>query len=151
VYKTLSAYKFSKRRSSFIEVKKNGRVGAIDFFGNIIIETENDWINRESSSYKYLLKRGIKFYFSPSNENDIFKNGVDTAYFFKNVQHQEDHGVIIFKIGKKYGLHRPNLQFTEALFDDIYEIHGDFLLVEIDRKLGLYDIKRKSLHIKSRI
>ncbi len=60
------------------------------------------------------------------------------------VQHQEDHGVIIFKIGKKYGLHRPNLQFTEALFDDIYEIHGDFLLVEIDRKLGLYDIKKKA-------
>ena len=137
VYKTLSAYKFSKRRSSFIEVKKNGRVGAIDFFGNIIIETENDWINRESSSYKYLLKRGNKFYFSPCSENEIFKNGVDTAFFLKY-----DPGVF-FKIEKKYGLHRPNLQFTEALFDDIYEIHGDYLLIEIDRKLGLYDIKRK--------
>jgi hypothetical protein len=143
VYKTLSAYKFSKRRSSFIEVKKNGRVGAIDFFGNIIIETENDWINRESSSYKYLLKRGNKFYFSPSSDTEVFKNGVDTAFFITY-----DHGVI-FKIGTKYGLHRPNLQFTEALFDDIYEIHGDFLLVENDRKLGLYDIKRKTYILES--
>lgn len=145
VYKSLSGYKFSKKSDAgLIEVKKNGRVGAFDFFGNIIIETENDWINRESNAYKYLLKRGNKFYFNPSNDAELFENGVDTAFFFKNVQHQEDHGVIVFKIGKKYGLHRPNLEFTEALFDDIYEIHRDYLLVEIDRKLGLYDIKRKT-------
>lgn len=85
-----------------------------------------------------------ELYFSPSNGDEVFKNGVDTAFFFKNVQHQDDYGVVIYKTGTKYGLHRPNLQYTEALFDDIYEIHGDYLLIEIDRKLGLYDIKRKT-------
>ena len=69
---------------------------------------------------------------------------MDTAFFFKNITHHYDYGVVIYKIGTKYGVHRPNLQFAEALFDDIYEIRGDFLLVEIDRKLGLYDIKRKA-------
>lgn len=144
ITKMISGYNFIKKASSYIVVEKNGKLGCINLYGDLVLNVENDWISKESSHSDFLCKRKGKFYFSPSNENEMFKNGVDTAFFFKNVQHQDDHGVIIYKIGTKYGVHRPNLQYTEALFDDIYEIHGDFLLIEIDRKLGLYDIKRKT-------
>ncbi len=144
VYKTLLGYKLSKKGTAgLIEVKKYGRVGAIDFFGNVVIEPENDWIHLESSVYNYLVKRNGRFYFKPINENEIFKNGVDTAYYYKNIINPENRRILIYKLGTKYGLHRSNLQFTDPLFDDLYEMHGDLFLVENDRKLGLYDIKRK--------
>ena len=144
VSKIISGYNLIKKEPSFIVVEKNGKLGSINLNGDLVLNVENDWISKESRHSDFLYKRNGKFYFSPTSEDEIFKNGVDTAFFFKNVQHQDDHGVIIYKIGKKYGLHRPNLQFTDPLFDDIYEIHGDYLLVENDRKLGLYDIKRKA-------
>lgn len=144
VSKIISGYNLIKKEPSFIVVEKNGKLGSINLNGDLVLNVENDWISKESRHSDFLYKRNGKFYFSPTSEDEIFKNGVDTAFFFKNVQHQDDHGVIMYKIGKKYGLHRPNLQFTDPLFDDIYEIHGDYLLVENDRKLGLYDIKRKA-------
>lgn len=149
ITKMISGYNFIKKASSFILVEKNGKLGGINLNGDLALNAENDWISDESSHQKYLFKRNGKFYFIPSNENEIFKNGVDTAFFFKNIIHHDDYGVVIYKIGTKYGVHRPNLQFTEALFDDIYEIHRDYLLVEIDRKLGLYDIKRKTYILES--
>jgi hypothetical protein len=136
-------YNFIKKNSLVFIVEKNGKFGVFDMNGNEKLKAEYDQI-MATKDYISIFKRDGKLHFSPSNENEIFKNGVDTAFFFKNVQHQDDHGVIIYKFGTKYGLHRPNLQFTEAIFDDIYEIHGDFLLIENDRKLGLYDIKRKA-------
>lgn len=144
VSKIMSGYNLIKKEPSYIVVEKNGKLGCINLNGDLALNVENDWISKESSHSDFVYKRNGKFYFSPSNDNELFKNGVDTAFFFKNIMHHDDHGVVIYKIGAKYGLHRPNLQFTEALFDDIYEIHRDYLLVEIDRKLGLYDIKRKT-------
>ena len=136
-------YNFIKKNSLVFIVEKKGKFGVFDMNGNEKLKAENDQI-METKVYNFIFKRNGKCYFSPSNGDEVFKNGVDTAFLFKNVQHQDDHGVIIYKIGTKYGVHRPNLQYTEALFDDIYEIHGDYLLIEIDRKLGLYDIKRKT-------
>ena len=141
--KTLIGYNFVNKSSLNFTIEKNGKFGCLDLEGNERLKVENDQII-DTKDYNFIFKRNGRCYLSPSNEDEIFKNGVDTAFFFKNVQHQDDHGVIIYKIGKKYGLHRPNLQFTDPLFDDIYEIHGDYLLIENDRKLGLYDIKRKA-------
>ncbi|MBK9257021.1 MAG: WG repeat-containing protein [Saprospiraceae bacterium] len=141
--KTISGYNFVKKNSLVFTVEKSGKFGIFDMNGNERLKVENDQII-DTRDYNSIFKRNGKFYFSASNDTEVFKNGVDTAFFFKNVQHQDDHGVVILKIGTKYGLHRSSLQFTEAIFDDIYEIHRDYLLVENDRKLGLYDIKRKT-------